>query len=502
MSDDAEKSMTTERGIARDLSQYTQAAQSRGEGSDWFGPQTPMRPVAPPEVAGRALDFIPGYNLNTRPRNGEAVDFAALRCLADSYDPLRLVIERRKDQICRLQWTIRQKHEGNGRRPKTAQLPASVRSRIEDVQAFFRRPDYEVTFSGFLRSVLEDVLVIDAPAIFCERTAFGSLTGLRVVDGATIKRVIDDWGRTPRPQRWTGRPFMWNGAEINAGNIVASGFRVHGGLAWPPAYQQVLKGLPAVDYTAHDLIYRPLNIRPGRIYGCSAVQQIINTVEIATKRADSQLDWYTEGNMPEGIFGLPESWVPDQIQRFQDYWDNLHVGNLGVRRRMKFIAGSGKYQPLKEPDLKSEMDEWLCRIICFAFSYPPNALVRQLNRASAEQHEEQAEKEGLQSLKQWAAEMFNDIIEREFDSSGEIEFAWVEEEEIDQSKQSEILARYADSGIMTRNEARAQLGLEPDPSPIAGVLAVRTPSGVVPINTTEKNDVQSELQPARRQASS
>ena len=54
MSDDVEKSIMTERGIARDLSQYTQNTQSRGEGSDWFGPSQPMRPVAPPEVAGRA----------------------------------------------------------------------------------------------------------------------------------------------------------------------------------------------------------------------------------------------------------------------------------------------------------------------------------------------------------------------------------------------------------------------------------------------------------------
>jgi hypothetical protein len=492
MSDDEiQKAIMTDRGLGRDLSQYTQSTQSSGSGSDWFGPQTPMRPVAPPEVAGRALDFIPGYNLNTQPRYGEQVDFASLRALADSYDPVRCVIERRKDQMCRLPWVVRAKHEGNGRRPKTASLPAPARERIKDVEAFFKRPDYQWTFTSWMRALIEDILVIDAPALYCERDAFGSLVGLRVVDGATIKRVIDDWGRTPKPVRWDGRPFMWNGAEINASNYSALGFQIYGGVILPPAYQQVLKGLPAVSMTVRDLIYRPINQRPGHVYGCSPVQQIVNTINTAVLRATSQLDYFSEGNMPEGIYSLPSSWTPDQVQRFQDYFDNLHVGNLAQRRRVKFMAGDGKYQPLKEPPLKNEFDEWLIRIICFCFSYPVSAFVSQLNRATAEQHETQAEKEGLQTLKLWASELFNEIIEREF-GADDIEFAWVEEDEIDQKKQSEILTSYVDAGVMSLNEARERIGEEPSTDPAASILAIKTASGRVPISgaavTTKQNE--------------
>jgi hypothetical protein len=32
-------------------------------------------------------------------------------------------------------------------------------------------------------------------------------------------------------------------------------------LSAAPAYQQVLKGLPAVDYAVRDIIYRPRNVR-------------------------------------------------------------------------------------------------------------------------------------------------------------------------------------------------------------------------------------------------
>jgi hypothetical protein len=90
----------------------------------------------------------------------------------------------------------------------------------------------------WLRALLEDMFVIDAATLYCRRTRAGKLCALHQLDGATIKRVIDDWGRTPQPYAAPG-----------------------GSTIYPPAYQQVLKGLPAVDYAVRDIIYRPRNVR-------------------------------------------------------------------------------------------------------------------------------------------------------------------------------------------------------------------------------------------------
>src|SRR5579863_6035774 len=80
---------------------------ARGSGADWFGPLNPLRPIAPPDVAGRRFDFPVGYNLLTRPRAYEPVGFHELRGFADAYDLLRLVIETRKDQMERQRWRVR-----------------------------------------------------------------------------------------------------------------------------------------------------------------------------------------------------------------------------------------------------------------------------------------------------------------------------------------------------------------------------------------------------------
>lgn len=486
MSDEIKK-ISTPRGDARTMTPLDTASHqfANQSGTGLFGPAAPLPPIAP-EAAGRAFDYPQGFNLNLMPRAHEPVGFHVLRQLADSYDPVRLIIERRKDQMCRLPWTIRVKHEGLGKRPKAAEVSSQVRDAISEVTLFFKQPSPGLPFRSWLRAIIEDLLVLDAPAIYCERDSFGNLAALSYVDGATIRRIINDQGREPRPFIWNGEPFDFLGQRVSRDNYAALGFKIADGLLYPPAFQQVLKGLPAANLTSLDLVYSPLNTRTDSVWGRSPVEQIMMTISIAFRRSVSQLEYFREGNVPEGVFALPEGWTPDQVQRFQDYWDSLFVGNLAARRRMKFIpTGSGNaYTELKEPPLKNDFDEWLIRIVCFAFSYPPAAFVSLSNRSVAEQHERTAEEEGIEPLKNWVADVLNGVIAREFDDN--LEFAWLEESEVDQKVEAEIIERLVSNGIITPNEGRDRLGLEPSPEPAANGLMVKTATGLVPIGTQKK----------------
>jgi Phage portal protein len=491
MSDDEVEKINSPRGEARSWSslqpyQVAQNVSFTGDGADWFGPLTPMRPIAPPEVAGRAWDFVPGYNLATEPRTFEPITFHALRSLSESYDPIRLIIERRKDQLCRVPWAIRMKHEG-GKRPTSAQLSPQARGLIADVTQFFKHPTENITFRTWLRMLIDDLLVLDAPSIYCERDPGGNLVGLSPIDGSTVRPVIDERGRAPRAFRWDGQPFTWCGTTVTTENYESIGCKIANNLLYLPAFQQILKGLPAASMTTWDLLYKPMNLKTRGVYGCSPIEMLCTTIATAMRRSISQLNYFTEGNQPDAIHGLPESWTPDKIQQFQDYWDSLYSGNLANRRRMKFVPGGNRsnYTALKEPPLKNEFDEWLIRLCCFAFSYPPQAFVALSNRSTAEQLEKTAEEEGVEPIKQWFADLANAVIEREF--SDEIEFAWIEEQEVDVVKQKDVLTGYADSGILTVNQVRAKIGEDPDPDPAANMLAVKTATGRVPIGGAEKS---------------
>ncbi len=411
-----------------------------------------MPPSAPPEVRGRAWDFPVGYNLNTTARAYEPVGFDMLRRLADGYDLLRLVIETRKDQIARMNWTVRPR-EG---RPDNGRAAALV--------AWLRKPDGLNGWADWLRMVLEDVLVLDALSLLKRRDYAGNLLALEPIDGATIKPLVDDWGRVPEPM-------------LRAGET-----------EWPDAYQQILKGLPAVNYTANDLLYRPRNRRVNRVYGYSPVEQVMTTVNIALRRQVGTLEYYTSGNVPDSLIGVPDTWTPDQIAAFQNHWDSLFEGNQARRRKAKFVPGgvAKTFIQTREPELKGEFDEWLARVVCFAFSTSPQALLKQMNRASADTQKEIAEEEGLAPLLDWVKGLIDDVLADDL-GAPELEFAWAEDVQIDEARQAEILRGKASSGLMSINEVRAKDGLDPDPSPAASQLMVLTGSGYVPIdaNTLE-----------------
>jgi hypothetical protein len=107
------------------------------------------------------------------------------------------------------------------------------------------------------------------------------------------------------------------------------------------------------------------------------------------------------GSTPDAFATLPKEWTADQIRSFQDYFDALMSGNLARRRQTKFMRADFKLIETRQPPLKDPYDEWLARIIRYAFSVPVSPFVSQVNRATSETLRQQAAQEGLAPLKAW-----------------------------------------------------------------------------------------------------
>lgn len=438
-------------------------------GGDWFGPQTPLPAALQGEqaeaagVTGRQFDYRTGFNIDLRPRSGEAIGFPELRALADSYDLLRLVIETRKDQVCALPWSIQPR--GEGKKPD---------ARCDQATTFFSSPDKEHGWEDWLRMLLEDLFVVDAPALYIRRTVGGELYALEPIDGATIKRVIDTTGRTP----------------------------VEG-----VAYQQILKGMPAVDYTRGELIYKPRNPRTHKVYGFSQVEQVVNTVNIALRRQVFTLNYFTEGTVPDALAGVPLDWTLTQIQEFQIYWDLMLQDDQASRRKLKFVPGdiAKNFHEVKAPPLKDMFDEWLARVVCYAFSIEPTAFVAQVNRAVADTSREQSLSEGLAPIQKWVKSLIDRVLADCF-GWADIEFAWQEGEVVDPLKRAQIQKLYLDAKVLHPDEVRADLGrdpltpeqqtdLNPPPPPMLAAPGVKpVPDG------TEPPAPQKKPEPAEAQA--
>ena len=386
-------------------------------GQGIFSPGYPLAPVDPEQT--RVWDFPVGVNTIYTPRSYEPVSFEELRRLADAHDITRLAIETRKDQLEKLDWSIRAR--------AGTRVDAGAVSRMA---AFWRRPDGERPFATWLRALLEDLLVLDAPALEIRRNRGGAVIGLDVVDGATIKLLVDDTGRRHR--------------------------------APAPAFEQVIHGRPWRLLTSDELLYLPRNPRPHKAYGFGPVEQIVMTVNIALRRQLMQLQHFTEGNVPPGLLNAPDGWNVEQITQFQEWFDSVLAGNTGSRSRLIWGPGGAKYQAFKEAPYKDDFDEWLARIVCYAFSLPPTAFTRQINRATAQTSQEAALDEGEAPLMGWVKRLVDHVIQ---DVIGEpdLEFAWAVERPADPAEQAKILDTYVRGGIYAINEARNLLGLEPVP---------------------------------------
>jgi HK97 family phage portal protein len=383
-----------------------------------FAPGYPL--VPPDREAVRLWDFPVGYNTIYTPRSFEPIGFEDLRALADSHDITRLAIETRKDQIEKLDWTIKSRNE------KSPTPDAATR--IERLTEFWRRPDGEQPFATWLRQALEDVLVLDASTFEIRRNRGGDIIGLDVVDGSTIKLLFDVTGRRPQPPA--------------------------------PAFEQIIHGRPWRLLTREELLYVPRNPRPHKAYGFSPVEQIVTTVNIGLRRQAMQLQHFTEGNVPPGLLNAPDDWSPEQIRQFQEWFDSILAGNTGARTRLVWGPSGAKYQAFKEAPYKDDFDEWLARIVCYAFSLPPTAFTAQVNRATAQTAQETALEEGLAPLLRWVKRLVDEVVQNRM-GHPDLEFAWSDVRPTDPTDQANILGNYVKDGIYTLNEARDVLGLDP-----------------------------------------
>ena len=401
-----------------------------------YSPGSPLVPVADEPV--RAWDFPLAINTVIQPRASEPFGFAQLRAFAN-VELVRMAIETRKDQIERLDWRIKPR----------AGLGAPGDARIAAIEAFWRRPDGVTPFATWLRLALEDLLTLDAPAIERRRNRGGDLIGLDVIPGDTIHPLVDDTGRRPR------------GPDA-------------------VAFQQVIKGTAWANLTNADLIYAPRNPRPNHNYGFSPVEQIIVTIHTAIRRQAAQLAYFTEGNTPAGLLTGPEGWNPDQIRDMQLWLDARLSGSTADQAKLLWAPGGTRYQAFKDAPIKDEFDEWLARIVAYAFSLPPTPFVRQMNRSTSQSDQDRSTQEGAEPLKRWAKRLIDGVIQ---DDQGcpDLEFAWNDAAEVDPAKQASIDDLCLRNGSATIDEVRNRRGQPPLPGGEGAIARIYTGAGANPV---------------------
>jgi 8-oxo-dGTP pyrophosphatase MutT (NUDIX family) len=315
-----------------------------------FSPGPPIGPYDGYDRTPRARDFVTGYNIATRPRTHERVSFDTLTGLIEAYDVAQICVWHRIDSIRSLEWKLIAQDGTSG----------DVSDAVDTGMAALRKPDHENSFETWLAKWLYDVLAYDAGTLYRMRNRGGRAVGLGVVDGRTIAPLLDYWGNSPK--------------------------RTSPDDPEPEAYVQYVNGLPWNWLTRSDLIYEPFRPRANSPYGTAPLESIILNANTDLRFQVYFLQRFTEGNLPAAFASAPDTWSPEQIEQFQEYWDGFMYADQSRKHQIRWMPGGSKFAWSNEKDFSDVFSMFMMRKSCAAYHVVPSDLgfTEDVNRSSGE----------------------------------------------------------------------------------------------------------------------
>ena len=430
-----------------------------------FGPGNPIipgaiNPVNPttgrPEP--RRYEYQVAQNINIVPTR--LVPFSTLRAAGDSIDILRRCIEVTKAKMNGLDFDIvlgsdaseKIAAESGGDHVRAmAKAREKYTDEINRLREFWENPDKAngYTWQDWINIAIEDILVIDALAIYPQPTVGGDLYGFQILDGSTIKPLIDDRGM---------RPMSPNAA-----------------------FQQILYGFPRSEFsateedpkadgefTADQLAYMVRNRRSTTVYGFSPVERALPLADIYLRRQQWIRAEYTDGVMPELMFTTDEDWGtnPDLLLAYERILNDDLAGQTEQRKRARLLP-KGLTPIVNEgygEKFKDTLDDYLVTSICGHFGVQPAEIGFSpkggLGGAGfSEGQAENGEALGIGPLANWISKQLTNLSYTYLGMPRELEFKLLTSERRDteeNARKNEIEVR---SGGKSINERRSELGL-------------------------------------------
>jgi len=338
-----------------------------------FGPGRRLVPApinVPRTDTGRAeprlWEYPVSWNLQIQDRHH--VPWHVLQRAADS--PLfRKCIERRKS-VCQLDFTVtvdpravarEAQATGSAAKDVESGLRQKYTSEISRVADWLAVPDRknDLDWPAWTSLLMENRLKFDAAVIYPRRTYGGQLFSLEVIDGKTIKPLLDEYGGRPMP------PY--------------------------PAFQQILYGFPRGEFTAatdnpddtsavpggyasDQLYYERSVYRSESPYGMSATEIALFDGMLWLRRMGWMMAEYTEGVIPAGLLHTPpeNDWTVKQWEDWQRALNDHLSGNTAERHKWPLLPpGVQMTQPQEVAErYKPDYDMFLIKLIAGDFGLP------------------------------------------------------------------------------------------------------------------------------------
>src|SRR5215469_4111543 len=274
--------------------------------SGTFGPLEPIKPVpidmprdGEERPEPRRMEYPVGWDMPMGMPGtegwGKLVSFGQLRALADGYSIARACLQLRRNELRGLGWDIGPTRAAAKAMRGDHKAARDFAERRADVVKFFRKPDpnYE-DFTSWFTALLEDVLVIDAPALYLHpprvkgKGVLGSnLAALDLIDGSLVKPLVDIRGGKPAPPNPCYQEFAYGVPRVDLMTMISE----------QNVPDDAEREHMVAEYRSDQLLYLPMNLRSWTVYGTSPVEQGIIPAMSGLAKQKYALDFFQEGTL-------------------------------------------------------------------------------------------------------------------------------------------------------------------------------------------------------------
>jgi hypothetical protein len=505
----ARRSLWKRRGVspgqpgAQDISQQIQALTSELKAArvagasplsrpeEWreagFPPGWPLAPqlLDTPRPDGLADPRLFQYpvTINLPGVTDRVVPWATLKKAAES-PVFRNCIEIRKTAISTLDWTVQPSARYIERQSKiTGQAKNTIERGIRDKYGddiergldFWANPDRKNgrDFSQWIGLLVEEALTWDAMAIYPHKTYGGDLLGLWIIDGSTIKPLLDETGGRPEPPS--------------------------------PAYQQLLYGFPRGEFTADtidmdgkivtpgaldstQLIYERWVMRTYSPYGFGPTEQALLDGLLWNKRFAWMISEYTEGAQPATwlINKGQTDWTPGQLLEYEKALNDHLSGQTAERMRNRMLpVGIEPSNDRAIPErYRPEYDLFILKLVLAHFDVDISeyGFTEPGGLGSSGYHEGKADLQYRKATLPTSRRLENlltRIQANQLKLAPELEFHFLGLEDEDEAAADALADARVRSGRMTLNEDRANRGQPAYKFREADMAVLETQRGVV-----------------------
>lgn len=369
------------------------------------------------------------------------------------------IIKTLSDEAAGTKWSVRVK--------KNFVEDQEVQKLADDASLFLSNPNgNDESFEMIQKAAIKDILELDSGVIVKVFNQNGKLSQLFARDAGSFLKNPDVYGYMGNREDFIIPDTQKTSTSMNK--------KEFGSAYSDAAYFQYgwTSGGHPIPFGKREIIFMIHNPKTDSIYGTSPMEILTNTLYMLIYGQQYNLDYYMNGNVPDGIIHLPgadKNTAKSFAQRLLAKFKKVDSLDNKVRVGHQYPIWAGEQAPSIVPFMLSakdmqilEQQKWFIKLVWSCFGVTPDEMgfTEDSNKAVAQSQSEVHKRKAIQPILETLQYYYTTQILTEFDPLGRLEFIFDDYDINAEMKRMDLYQRELDLGIKTSEMVAIEEGID------------------------------------------